>query len=137
MNASGESAERVLEVRDLSVSYGKVEALSNANLDVGAGQSATHGVLQCAATARVMVFLDGLAPAPGGRRIELVLRHPNGDFVDARECVPAAGATLQFALGIPPGSYRIECRTTDGLGAVVDLTGRDAEARPSLHFVLR
>ena len=28
----------VLEVRDLSVSYGKVEALSNANIRVGEGQ---------------------------------------------------------------------------------------------------
>ena len=41
MSAAGESSERVLEVRDLSVSYGKVEALSNANLDVGAGQIVT------------------------------------------------------------------------------------------------
>ena len=41
MSAASESGERVLEVRDLSVSYGKVEALSNANLDVGAGQIVT------------------------------------------------------------------------------------------------
>jgi uncharacterized protein YjbI with pentapeptide repeats len=30
---AGTSSDRVLEVRDLTVSYGKVEALSNANLD--------------------------------------------------------------------------------------------------------
>mgnify|MGYP001399900510 FL=1 len=38
---SNETKKTVLEVKDLCVSYGKVEALSNANLVVGEGQIVT------------------------------------------------------------------------------------------------
>ncbi|NMG37576.1 ABC transporter ATP-binding protein, partial [Azoarcus sp. TTM-91] len=37
-NPSNQPASKVLEVQDLCVSYGKVEALTNANLVVGEGQ---------------------------------------------------------------------------------------------------
>jgi branched-chain amino acid transport system ATP-binding protein len=70
------TTERVLEVRDLSVAYGKVEAVSNANLDVGAGQivtvigpngagkttllAAVMGALPTNGTARGVVRFDGV-----------------------------------------------------------------------------
>ncbi len=41
MRTRNDAARAVLEVRDLSVAYGKVEALTNANLRVGEGQIVT------------------------------------------------------------------------------------------------
>jgi len=41
MSTRNDAARAVLEVRDLSVAYGKVEALTNANLRVGEGQIVT------------------------------------------------------------------------------------------------
>ena len=64
------TAERILEVRDLSVAYGKVEALSNANLDVHGGQIVTvigpNGAGKTTLLAAIMGALpaNGTAPAP-------------------------------------------------------------------------
>jgi branched-chain amino acid transport system ATP-binding protein len=62
------SPERVLEVRDLSVSYGKVEALSNANLDVGAGQIVTVIGPNGAGKTTLLAAIMGALPATGSTR---------------------------------------------------------------------
>ncbi|MDH5209626.1 MAG: ATP-binding cassette domain-containing protein, partial [Burkholderiaceae bacterium] len=62
------SAERVLEVRDLSVSYGKVEALSNANLDVGAGRIVTVIGPNGAGKTTLLAAIMGALPANGAAR---------------------------------------------------------------------
>ena len=62
------SAERVLEVRDLSVSYGKVEALSNANLDVGAGQIVTVIGPNGAGKTTLLAAIMGALPTTGATR---------------------------------------------------------------------
>ena len=62
------SAERLLEVRDLSVSYGKVEALSNANLDVGSGQIVTVIGPNGAGKTTLLAAMMGALPATGATR---------------------------------------------------------------------
>ena len=59
------SADHVLEVRDLSVSYGKVEALSNANLDVGVGQIVTVIGPNGAGKTTLLAAIMGALPATG------------------------------------------------------------------------
>ena len=62
------SPDRVLEVRDLSVSYGKVEALSNANLDVGAGQIVTVIGPNGAGKTTLLAAIMGALPTSGTTR---------------------------------------------------------------------
>jgi len=62
------STDRVLEVRDLSVSYGKVEALSNANLDVGTGQIVTVIGPNGAGKTTLLAAIMGALPATGATR---------------------------------------------------------------------
>jgi branched-chain amino acid transport system ATP-binding protein len=62
------SADRLLEVRDLSVSYGKVEALSNANLDVGTGQIVTVIGPNGAGKTTLLAAIMGALPATGATR---------------------------------------------------------------------
>jgi branched-chain amino acid transport system ATP-binding protein len=83
----------VLEVRDLSVAYGKVEALSNVNLDVGNGRIVTvigpNGAGKTTLLAAIMGALPGNGAARGTVRFEGV--------ADARasiEALVARGMTL-------------------------------------------
>jgi branched-chain amino acid transport system ATP-binding protein len=62
------TAERILEVRDLSVGYGKVEALSNANLDVHAGQIVTVIGPNGAGKTTLLAAIMGALPANGTAR---------------------------------------------------------------------
>jgi branched-chain amino acid transport system ATP-binding protein len=62
------NAEHVLEVRDLSVSYGKVEALSNANIDVGVGQIVTVIGPNGAGKTTLLAAIMGALPANGSAR---------------------------------------------------------------------
>jgi len=62
------SEERVLEVRDLSVAYGKVEALTNANLAVGAGQIVTVIGPNGAGKTTLLAAVMGALPANGSAR---------------------------------------------------------------------
>ena len=62
------SSDRVLEVRDLSVSYGKVEALSNANLDVGPGQIVTVIGPNGAGKTTLLAAIMGALPTTGATR---------------------------------------------------------------------
>ncbi|MGE5161745.1 MAG: ABC transporter ATP-binding protein, partial [Betaproteobacteria bacterium] len=87
------TAERVLEVRDLSVSYGKVEALSNANLDVGTGQIVTVIGPNGAGKTTLLAAIMGALPATGATRG--VVRF--GGVVETRpsiETMVARGMTL-------------------------------------------
>jgi branched-chain amino acid transport system ATP-binding protein len=61
-------AARVLEVRDLSVSYGKVEALANANLDVGTGQIVTVIGPNGAGKTTMLAAIMGALPPSGSTR---------------------------------------------------------------------
>jgi branched-chain amino acid transport system ATP-binding protein len=62
------SVERVLEVRDLSVAYGKVEALTNANLAVGTGQIVTVIGPNGAGKTTLLAAIMGALPANGSAR---------------------------------------------------------------------
>ena len=62
------SADRILEVRDLSVAYGKVEALTNANLDVGTGQIVTVIGPNGAGKTTMLAAIMGALPASGSAR---------------------------------------------------------------------
>jgi len=62
------NADRVLEVRDLSVAYGKVEAVSNANLDVGAGQIVTVIGPNGAGKTTLLAAIMGALPSNGTAR---------------------------------------------------------------------
>lgn len=87
------TVERVLEVRDLSVSYGKVEAVSNANLDVGVGQIVTVIGPNGAGKTTLLAAVMGALPASGAARG--VIRF--GGVVEARpavESMVARGMTL-------------------------------------------
>ena len=62
------TTDRVLEVRDLSVAYGKVEAVMNANLDVGAGQIVTVIGPNGAGKTTLLAAVMGALPANGTAR---------------------------------------------------------------------
>jgi branched-chain amino acid transport system ATP-binding protein len=62
------TTDRVLEVRDLSVAYGKVEAVSNANLDVGAGQIVTVIGPNGAGKTTLLAAIMGALPTNGAVR---------------------------------------------------------------------
>jgi branched-chain amino acid transport system ATP-binding protein len=62
------TTDRVLEVRDLSVAYGKVEAVSNANLDVGAGQIVTVIGPNGAGKTTLLAAVMGALPTNGNAR---------------------------------------------------------------------
>ena len=61
----------VLRVRDLSVTYGKVGALANANLQVGAGQIVTVIGPNGAGKTTMLAAIMGALPANGGARGEV------------------------------------------------------------------
>jgi branched-chain amino acid transport system ATP-binding protein len=86
-------APRVLEVRDLSVAYGKVEALSNVNLDVGNGQIVTvigpNGAGKTTLLAAIMGALPGNGSTRGVVRFEGV-----ADAHASIESLVARGMTL-------------------------------------------
>ncbi len=87
------TTDRVLEVRDLSVSYGKVEAVSNANLDVGVGQIVTVIGPNGAGKTTLLAAVMGALPSSGAARG--VIRF--GGVVEARptvESMVARGMTL-------------------------------------------
>ncbi len=65
------AAEPVLRVRDLSVTYGKVAALTNANLQVGAGQIVTVIGPNGAGKTTMLAAIMGALPASGGARGEI------------------------------------------------------------------
>jgi branched-chain amino acid transport system ATP-binding protein len=63
--------EPILRVRDLSVTYGKVAALSNANLQVGRGQIVTVIGPNGAGKTTMLAAIMGALPANGGARGEI------------------------------------------------------------------
>jgi branched-chain amino acid transport system ATP-binding protein len=62
------NSEGLLEVRDLSVAYGKVEALTNANLAVGTGQIVTVIGPNGAGKTTLLAAVMGALPANGSAR---------------------------------------------------------------------
>jgi branched-chain amino acid transport system ATP-binding protein len=62
------NSEGLLEVRDLSVAYGKVEALTNANLAVGTGQIVTVIGPNGAGKTTLLAAIMGALPANGSAR---------------------------------------------------------------------
>jgi branched-chain amino acid transport system ATP-binding protein len=65
------AAAPLLRVRDLSVTYGKVAALANANLQVGAGQIVTVIGPNGAGKTTLLAAIMGALPANGGARGEV------------------------------------------------------------------
>ena len=63
--------EAVLRVRDLSVTYGKVAALTNANLQVGSGQIVTVIGPNGAGKTTMLAAIMGALPSNGGARGEI------------------------------------------------------------------
>jgi branched-chain amino acid transport system ATP-binding protein len=66
--ASAPDHARVLEVRDLSVTYGKVEALTHANLNVASGQIVTVIGPNGAGKTTLLAAIMGALPPNGGVR---------------------------------------------------------------------
>jgi branched-chain amino acid transport system ATP-binding protein len=64
-------SEPLLRVRDLSVTYGKVTALANANLQVGSGQIVTVIGPNGAGKTTLLAAIMGALPANGGARGEV------------------------------------------------------------------
>src|SRR4029453_17942234 len=62
------SEERILEVKDLSVAYGKVTAIAGANLVVGAGQIVTVIGPNGAGKTTLLAAIMGALPLNGGAR---------------------------------------------------------------------
>jgi branched-chain amino acid transport system ATP-binding protein len=62
------SSEPILEIRDLHVAYGKVEAVTNVNLTVGAGQIVTVIGPNGAGKTTLLSAVMGLIPAKGDIR---------------------------------------------------------------------
>ena len=87
------NADRVLEVRDLSVAYGKVEAVANANLDVGVGQIVTVIGPNGAGKTTLLAAIMGALPANGTARG--VVRFAGIDETESSiETLVARGMTL-------------------------------------------
>jgi branched-chain amino acid transport system ATP-binding protein len=63
--------EPLLRVRDLTVTYGKVTALANANLQVGSGQIVTVIGPNGAGKTTMLAAIMGALPASGGTRGEI------------------------------------------------------------------
>ena len=83
----------ILRVRDLSVTYGKVTALTNANLQVGAGQIVTVIGPNGAGKTTMLAAIMGALPANGGARGEI--RFDGADCAGAPiERLVARGMTL-------------------------------------------
>ncbi len=66
-----EAVQPILRVRDLSVTYGKVAALSNANLEVGRGQIVTVIGPNGAGKTTMLAAIMAALPANGGARGEV------------------------------------------------------------------
>jgi len=85
--------ELLLRVRDLSVTYGKVAALTNANLQVGGGQIVTVIGPNGAGKTTMLAAIMGALPANGGARGEI--RFDGADCAGAPiERLVARGMTL-------------------------------------------
>ena len=88
-------AARVLEVRDLSVAYGKVEALSNVNLNVGSGQIVTVIGPNGAGKTTLLAAMMGALPANGSAHGSITLAGENINAADITiERMVARGITL-------------------------------------------
>ena len=78
--------EHILEVRDLSVAYGKVAAIANANLIVGTGQIVTVIGPNGAGKTTLLAAIMGALPVNGGAR---------GSIRFASEAFSAADASIE------------------------------------------
>ena len=83
----------ILNVRDLCVAYGKVEALHNANLKVGAGQIVTVIGPNGAGKTTMLAAIMGALPTNGSTRGEIIFDGTQCAGVEVEQMV-AAGMTL-------------------------------------------
>ena len=89
------TGESVLEVDDLSVSYGKIAAIANAKLTVGAGQIVTVIGPNGAGKTTLLAAIMGALPANGSARGSLRFAAERLDAADASiERLVARGMTL-------------------------------------------
>ena len=89
------SEERILEVKGVSVAYGKVTAIANANLVVGAGQIVTVIGPNGAGKTTLLAAIMGALPVNGGARGSIRFASQTFDAEDASiERMVARGMTL-------------------------------------------
>ncbi|HYD94733.1 MAG TPA: ABC transporter ATP-binding protein [Noviherbaspirillum sp.] len=133
----------ILEVRDLHVAYGKVEALHGASLTVGAGQIVTVIGPNGAGKSTMLNAIAGTLPASGAVRGAVVLRGHvlTGVPIEARvargmSLVPEKRelfATMTVEDNLQLGSYRRhktgERNYADQMGVVYELFPRLKERR--------
>jgi branched-chain amino acid transport system ATP-binding protein len=133
----------ILQVKDLHVAYGKVEALHGANLTVGAGQIVTIIGPNGAGKSTMLNALAGALPRGGAMRgsVNLLGRDMSGVAVEERVAqgmclVPENRelfATMSVQDNLLLGSYRRykarEKSYTDQMEVVYDLFPRLAERR--------
>jgi len=107
----------VLEVRDLSVSYGKVEALSNANIRVGEGQIVRRHAWRL--SLKPVLALGGLAMAAllgGAFVVETIAAWPGlgrltYDALRARDIPLVAGCAVAGSTVLAVGLFVSEVLT--------------------------
>jgi branched-chain amino acid transport system ATP-binding protein len=133
----------ILEVKDLHVAYGKVEALHGANLAVGAGQIVTIIGPNGAGKSTMLNALAGALPGNGAMRggVRLLGRDLTGVAVEERVaqgmCLVPENRELFASMSVEDnlllGSYRRykarEKNYTDQMSVVYDLFPRLAERR--------
>ena len=87
--------ERILEVRDVSVSYGKVAAVANASLIVGRGQIVTVIGANGAGKTTLLAAIMGALPINGAARGSIQFGSDAFNAADVSiECMVAHGMTL-------------------------------------------
>jgi len=85
--------DSILQVRDLCVAYGKVEALHNANLKVGTGQIVTVIGPNGAGKTTMLAAIMGALPLNGSTRGEIIFDRAQCSGNEVEQMV-AAGMTL-------------------------------------------
>jgi branched-chain amino acid transport system ATP-binding protein len=86
------NAGNVLEVRDLSVAYGKVSAVTGVKLSVGAGQIVTVIGPNGAGKTTLLAAIMGALPSSGSAQGSVDLMHVS---TGAAETIPAAHITIE------------------------------------------
>lgn len=108
---------------------------SATTVEVRRGET-TRCALPCVATAPVALRVAGLRPSAHGLRIDVLIRDAGGNFLDAYELTAGIDAVASTTIGLPPGTYRIECRTTTGETAAAELQVQSPRDRPQLTLTV-
>lgn len=113
---------------------------------VGNDGAATSFTVQSGATVRcelrcvpmVRVVVDFRDPGPTAKDLEIatVVRDASGTLVDVFQTYPSNDPPLRQQVSLPPGSYHLDCRASDGRRATAPVSIRSATESPALTIDL-